>query len=495
MGAAAWSTPAAIESYSSHGPTPDGRVKPDIVGADMGTTVTYGSGFFGTSQATAHVAGLVALASQVFPAFSPSQVTGYLKNLALPRGSTPNNTWGYGFAWLPNLGTIPPSPTGLAAMPAGFSQVQLTWTTVANATSYTVKRGTVSGAQAVLASGVIGTSYTDSTVTRGVRYFYVVSAVNNAGESANSSEVSVTVPNAFVNGDFDGDGKTDVVVSRSSIGAWYVLKSSTNFIGFTSYIWGQSGDIPLQGDFDGDRMADVAVYRPSNGGWYILRSSTNFADSILYFWGQSGDIPVQGDFDGDGKADVTAYRPSSGAWFIRYSSQGYNVASYAEFSWGVAGDVPLGGDFDRDGKTDLAVYRPSAGMWYIRYSSLGFSVGGFGAFQWGIPGDRPLIGDFDGDGQTDLTIFRPSSGKWFIRYSSTGYAPTAYGHVAWGLAGDRPTIGDFDGDGKTEIAVYRPTTGQWFILFSSQNYNEATYAVHQWGAIGDTPVLSGPNIP
>ena len=58
VGAAHWYDVRAIEPYSSRGPTPDGRVKPDIVGADCGVTALipldeYNEGFCGTSQAGA----------------------------------------------------------------------------------------------------------------------------------------------------------------------------------------------------------------------------------------------------------------------------------------------------------------------------------------------------------------------------------------------------------------------------------------------------------
>jgi subtilisin family serine protease len=103
VGAASWQTPTVIESFSSRGPTPDGRNKPDIVGADRGASVTYGpTGFSGTSQAAPHVAGLAALVVQRLPAFTPAQVAGYLTAEATRRGSpVPNNAWGWGFAWLP----------------------------------------------------------------------------------------------------------------------------------------------------------------------------------------------------------------------------------------------------------------------------------------------------------------------------------------------------------------------------------------------------------
>ena len=116
VGAAPWYDPHTIEYYSSRGPTPDGREKPDIVGAACGeTTLTplneSGRGFCGTSQAAPHVAGMAALVRQRFPDYSPVQVADYLKdNAELRELPDPGNTWGHGFAELPPLspsGTLP----------------------------------------------------------------------------------------------------------------------------------------------------------------------------------------------------------------------------------------------------------------------------------------------------------------------------------------------------------------------------------------------------
>ena len=103
VGAAHWNNVRTIEPYSSRGPTPDRRVKPDIVGADCGATALR-NGFCGTSQAAPHVAGMAALVRQRFPTYTPVQVANYLKEHAEQRESPdPNNTWGHGFAQLPPL--------------------------------------------------------------------------------------------------------------------------------------------------------------------------------------------------------------------------------------------------------------------------------------------------------------------------------------------------------------------------------------------------------
>ena len=109
-GAAGYNSTDTIEGFSSRGPTTDDRTKPDIVGADGGTSSTRGT-WYGTSQASPHVAGLAALVKERFPGYTPQQIATYLKNNAQARDAVPNNTWGYGFAHLPALPAATPTPT------------------------------------------------------------------------------------------------------------------------------------------------------------------------------------------------------------------------------------------------------------------------------------------------------------------------------------------------------------------------------------------------
>ncbi len=88
-------------------------------------------------------------------------------------------------------GNPPATPTGVTAS-AGNAQVGLSWNASSGATSYHVKRGTTSGGPYTQVGAPTTPSYTDTSVTNGTPYYYVVSAVNSSGESANSSQVSAT---------------------------------------------------------------------------------------------------------------------------------------------------------------------------------------------------------------------------------------------------------------------------------------------------------------
>jgi len=85
----------------------------------------------------------------------------------------------------------PSAPTGLVAN-AGNAQVALTWSASSGATSYHVKRSTTNGGPYSQISAPAGTSFTDTGLTNGTVYFYVVSALNSSGESGNSAQASAT---------------------------------------------------------------------------------------------------------------------------------------------------------------------------------------------------------------------------------------------------------------------------------------------------------------
>ena len=116
VGAAPWWNTGEIESFSSQGPTTDGRTKPDLVGADRADTVSYGRygvEFAGTSQSSPHVAGMAALVRGRYPTLTATGTAKYLKYNAEDRGATGvDNVWGAGFAKLPPIDGSPPVSLG-----------------------------------------------------------------------------------------------------------------------------------------------------------------------------------------------------------------------------------------------------------------------------------------------------------------------------------------------------------------------------------------------
>jgi hypothetical protein len=100
-----------------------------------------------------------------------------------------------------SITTAPTAPTGLAAT-VGNGAVTLTWDSGGGATSYTVSRGATSGGPFTAIGTVTSpapTTFTNTGLTNGTTYYYVVSGTNSIGASPNSAPVAATplVPPTF----------------------------------------------------------------------------------------------------------------------------------------------------------------------------------------------------------------------------------------------------------------------------------------------------------
>ncbi|NQX01715.1 DNRLRE domain-containing protein [bacterium] len=79
----------------------------------------------------------------------------------------------------------PPNPTATA----GNTQVALGWTPVAGANTYNVRRSTTSGGPYTSLATVSGSGHTDTSVTNGITYFYVITIASGAGQGSTSGQV------------------------------------------------------------------------------------------------------------------------------------------------------------------------------------------------------------------------------------------------------------------------------------------------------------------
>jgi fibronectin type 3 domain-containing protein len=121
------------------------------------------------------------------------------------------------------MAPAPGAPTNLVGTP-GNNSATLTWTAVANATSYKVYRG------GVLLASPTTTTYLDSTALNGTPYSYWVTAVTATTEGVASATVNVTPAKPPVNGTFTGS----IVSIASGHGTIRVVIVVTNNIITTS---------------------------------------------------------------------------------------------------------------------------------------------------------------------------------------------------------------------------------------------------------------------
>ena len=282
-------------------------------------------------------------------------------------------------------------------------------------------------------------------------------------------------------GDFDGDGRTDLALFRPYDGTWHIAFSASTYSTSSTFQFGLPGDVPLAADYTGSGVADVTVFR--NGWW--LRPSSGWPGDGGIWQATAAGLPLTGDFDGDGKADIGIY--DGGYWVIHLSSKNYYVGPaigyiiQCQFG-GAAGDIPVPADYDGDGRADLAIYNVDTGAWRVAFARSNYSANDVDTFQ-DVAGGTPAPADYDGDGVADRALWMGEAGTPFHLWSVHLSASHADIAVPFGDAWDVPLPGDYDGDGRTDMALFRPATGTVYINLAVNDFMpSSSYA---WGMNGD----------
>ncbi|MFI5731909.1 DUF2961 domain-containing protein [Kribbella sp. NPDC051587] len=132
-------------------------------------------------------------------------------------------------------------------------------------------------------------------------------------------------------GDFDGDGRDDIVTftGGTTASVFVALSDGKSFLG-TTWKWhghfAVGTEIPDVGDYNGDGRDDIATFtRGTAGDVYVATSTgTGFTgDGDLWhdFFAPNAEVPGSGDFDGDGLSDIVTFtRGTAGDVFVARSN-------------------------------------------------------------------------------------------------------------------------------------------------------------------------------
>jgi hypothetical protein len=169
-----------------------------------------------------------------------------------------------------------PAAPGAVTVTAGDRQIMLTWSPVSGATSYNIYWSNTSGvtsSSGTEMSGMTSTQYTHASLTNGLDYYYVVTAVNSAGESAASSQASAKpmppIPAA-------PSGVTATAADGQISLAWSPVSGATSY---NIYWSNTSGVTSSNGTKIGSLTSSPYVHTPLSDGlnYYYVVTAVNIA--------------------------------------------------------------------------------------------------------------------------------------------------------------------------------------------------------------------------
>ena len=326
-----------------------------------------------------------------------------------------------------------------------------------------------------------------------------VEAIDQAGNTSAPSN-TLTVTTASVLSDYNGDSFSDAAVFRrdttDSAGLWFVQATQPSgsntpppAIWFASgKAFGPANSVPFQGDFDGDGVTDLAYYSPSTATWFMDDSTAGLSSFALGTANSS--LPVVGYFNVNGPEQAAVFTIVNGQGIWSFAS-----ATMSPVTFGVAGDIPVPGDYTGVGFDELAVYRPTTGQFLVLVPGAGgttttdtISIPGIGPGTADLSSLEPVPANYNPFfnaslptpawvENTEAAVFDPKTGVFTI----LGPNGAVDMPIPTFLPGDIPAPADYLGIGSIQPAVFRPSTGQFI---------EAGGVVATAGQSGDIPLAA-----
>jgi hypothetical protein len=275
-----------------------------------------------------------------------------------------------------------------------------------------------------------------------------------------------TMGMGIATGDFNHDGKVDVISANSGADSLSVLlgKGNGRFIEERDFPTGERPDQMVLADFNNDGLPDVATVNVGNnftghtisvlfgkkGGGFQPQKVTTVKDIV------SG--MTSADLNGDGKTDLVVLNSAVNKVSILLGRGDGTFDSPLQFSVGSTPDSVTVGDFNGDGKPDIAVSN--------FHGPISILLGdGKGRFRKGndvsIPDalflDQIAAVDFNHDGKVDLAIIteRKSDGNQLLKIllgkgDGTFQRDTDVTEAFFIFCF---AVGDFNGDGIPDLAA------------------------------------------
>ncbi len=133
---------------------------------------------------------------------------------------------------------LPGAPSALTATAISGAEIDLSWMAASGTvTSYSVFRGTTSGGEAstAVATGLTGTTYADTSLTAGTKYYYEVAAVNATGQGPDSAEVSATTLQPSITLAAASGSSTSITVPAGQTATFSLVLTSASYAGTISF--------------------------------------------------------------------------------------------------------------------------------------------------------------------------------------------------------------------------------------------------------------------